>query len=397
MNMMVISHPFGNPFSYNAALAFQEHRLLDVFWTALFAPMGARFRYYPGLRRELVRTRPMPELARLAMTLLPPGRWNGRGHDHIDRIWRLFDRHVASKLTHELTAVYAYEDGACRTFLRARELGLRTFYELPIAYFEFGRSIHEEEARRHPGLDKCMPTLRESEEKLARKRTELEAADVIVTPSTFVKATILAHHKVTAPIITVPYGCDLSAEPKKWSETGGPLKLFYAGMLDPRKGIHYLFQALSQLNPNRYDLTLAGRWTPQFREWLDAKYKLRYKHIGQVRHSMLLEMYKQHDLFIFPTLHEGFGLVLTEAMAAGIPIASTERSGAPDLIENGLQGFIFRAASPESLLSTLQAALDGQDRLPEMGARARARAETLTWAHYRKSLVDTLSPHLAKN
>jgi alpha-maltose-1-phosphate synthase len=394
--MIGISHPFGNPNSYNAALAFQECDSLDVFWTSIFAPLGLPRRRHISLRRELVRTWPVPEMLRLATTLLPPGPWNGRHPSRVDGAWQLFDGHVAGCLNREITAVYAYEDGAHHTFRRARQLGMRTIYELPIAYFEAGRSILEREAQRHPELAKWMPVLNEPEEKLARKRSELDSADIVVTASTFVKNSI-PHNRVRVPIVTVPYGCETSTRPKTWSARRGPLKLIYAGMLDPRKGIHYLFHALSQLDPTRFELTLAGRWNPQFREWLDAKYRVPYRDAGQVLHAKLLEMYKDHDLFVFPTLHEGFGLVLTEAMAAGIPIASTERSGAPDIIEDGVQGFLFRAGSEESLLGTLQRALEMQDCLPEMGARARARAETLTWAHYRKSLIESLTPYLGSN
>lgn len=68
---VIVSHPFGNPNTYNAALAFQEQGLLDVFWTSLFLPLGMGRRYHPGLRRELVHTRPLPEMIRLAATQLP--------------------------------------------------------------------------------------------------------------------------------------------------------------------------------------------------------------------------------------------------------------------------------------------------------------------------------------
>ena len=52
-------------------------------------------------------------------------------------------------------------------------------------------------------------------------------------------------------------------------------------------------------------------------------------------------MYCQYDLFVFPSLNDGFGLVILEAMAAGIPVAATFRSGAPDVIDDGREGFLF--------------------------------------------------------
>ena len=391
---VVVSHPFGNPNCFNAAVAFQEHGVLDSFWTSLFAPLGFSCRYHPALRQELVRTRALPEAIRLATTLLPSGPWNGRNAVWTNRAWNSFDRFVAGKLSDKHTAVHAYEDGAAVTFARARTLGLRTIYELPVTYFEEVRRIHENESLRIPELATWMRALDEPDWKREKKDAEIELADVIVVPSTFVRQSLISHRTTKAQVIVVPYGANLTVSPKAWTSEAGPIKLFYAGRLDPSKGIHYLFEALSHLDSRAFVLTLAGSWAPGFRQWLDTKWQVRYQFLGQLPHARLIESYKHHDIFIFPSLHDGFGLVLLEAMAAGIPVAATEQSGAPDIIEHGREGFLFPAASPEALVQTVQHAMRMRDALPEMGQLARARAGILSWERYRHVLFESLTPYL---
>src|SRR5271168_3896876 len=94
-----VCHPFGNPNSYNAAVAFLEHGLLKRFHTLLYQPLGANKRYHPELPREYVTTYPLNEVVRLAATQLPPARWNGRQQGFVDWNARHFDRQTANALT----------------------------------------------------------------------------------------------------------------------------------------------------------------------------------------------------------------------------------------------------------------------------------------------------------
>ena len=215
---------------------------------------------------------------------------------------------------------------------------------------------------------------------------------MIVCASNYVKRSIENHHGRITPVYVVPYGADVSVPAKVWTagDESGPLRLLYVGMLDPRKGIHYMFEALARIDPGEYHLTLAGRWKDGFREWLDARFKVNYIHIGQMTLRDLYPIYRRNHLFLFPTLHEGFGLVLLEALASGIPVAATERCGAPDIMTDGVEGFWFHSADADSLYEMLRRALNERRRLPEMGRAARLLAERLTWSAYRTRLAKTI-------
>ncbi|MCU1275002.1 MAG: glycosyl transferase group 1 [Bryobacterales bacterium] len=392
MQRVALSHPFGNPNSYNAALAFYERNLLSCFHTCLFAPLGMERRFHPGLRRAPVVTHPQREIARLVSTMVPFSRWNGRSAQMVDRTGAAFDARVSDQLSPSDGAIYAYEDWAFRSFRRARELGLPTFYELPTAHFAEKASWLTLELDREPELARFFDALNEPQDKLLRKQAELEAAAVIVCPSSLVKTSIQDKLPTSTPIHVVPYGTDVSVPSKQWqsSDLYHPIRCVYAGPLNPQKGIHRLFEALERLPFHSYVLTLAGRWTPGFREWLERRYRVHYEHVGHVGAPELYDLYRRSHVLVLPSLCDGFGLVLLEAMASGIPVIASHRTAAPDIISHGAEGYLVRAGDTEDLVRALERCLHDPVALAEMGTGARIKAAQFTWRVYRERLICAL-------
>ena len=91
------------------------------------------------------------------------------------------------------------------------------------------------------------------------------------------------------------------------------------------------------------------------------------------------------DVFVFPSLFEGFGLVLLEAMASGLPVITTQNTGGPDLIQEGKEGFIIPAGSVEALRGKIRWMIDNRERAAEIGRKAHARAKEMTWGSYGKN------------
>lgn len=389
MRRVTVSHPFGNPNSYNAALAFHEAGLLSSFHTCLFRPFGVRRRYHPGLVGAAFQTHPRAEILRLALGSF------GRSPRMVDHTGRLFDQAVAAGLSTEDGAIYAYEDWACNSFLRARDLGLSTYYELPTAYFGETRRLLDQEIRREPGLKPYLQALNEPDAKLERKRRELAMADIVICPSTFVRRSLDGRLSNRSISHVIPYGSDTTVSPKTWSDEDlhRPLRLIYAGALSPQKGLHDLFQALESLSFYSYLLTLAGRWVSGYKDWLSRRYRVHYEYVGQLQSSELYRMYRTNHVLVLPSLCDGFGLVMLEAMASGIPVIATERTGAPDIITHGQEGYLVRAGHPEDLVKVLVRCLDDPEALAEIGRSARRKAEELTWTTYRRRLVSAVCGH----
>ena len=395
MNIRVC-HPFGNSNVYNAAVAFLEAGRLRRFHTALYQPFGLAKRFHAELPSRHVTTHPMREVARLGAAVLPLGKWNGRRQGFTDWVARSFDASTANALQAGDNAVYCFEDSAKTTFERASEIGAARIYELPILHYREMRRIFETETTKEPELAAFFQTLREPLWKLERKDVELLTADIIVVPAHFVQRSIERFLKPPGRFVVVPYGSDVRGRAKDWcaADQSGPLRLFFAGILGPRKGLHILFAALSTLPQRRYHLTLAGRWEPGFREWVSKKYRITYEWLGQIAHAQVYKACRRAHVFVFPSLAEGFGLVILEAMASGIPVITTDQTAGPEIIENGVDGWIIPSGEVDALRVSLETAMEQRIGLAQMGSAARRKAEACNWTLYRSQLRTRISEAL---
>jgi glycosyltransferase involved in cell wall biosynthesis len=116
-----------------------------------------------------------------------------------------------------------------------------------------------------------------------------------------------------------------------------------------------------------------------------------YSWVGQIPQKQVLEICRQSDVFVFPSLAEGFGLVILEAMASGIPVITTDRTGGPEVIEHGQDGWIVPAGDVDALVGAFELVQEMQRFLPEIGAAARRKAELWNWGRYRRELRNSLA------
>jgi len=109
---------------------------------------------------------------------------------------------------------------------------------------------------------------------------------------------------------------------------------------------------------------------------------------------------KASDVLVLPSLFEGFGLVITEAMSQGTPVITTERTAGPDLIEHGKNGWLVKAGSTESLMEAIHSVLTDRRLVSLVGREALETAKRRPWEMYSQELaaaVDAGSGHeLAK-
>lgn len=391
MNALFV-HPFGNSFAYHAALALHENRYLAQFHTCLFNPLHSGLRYLPALHDAPIRLHPGWEVLRLGTTRLPFGNHTGRSQAFVDFVGSRCEREASREISRNVDVVYGYEDFAFHCFRRATELKVKSIYDLPIGFHSSARQFLQTEVTREPQLRPYLQSLHESDKKLYRKDAEIQMADHIICASSFTASTLPRFVKPSTKVSVIPYGVEIVGEPKRWKrvEHQGVLKLLFVGRLDPRKGLHILFEALASLPRKSYRLALAGRWIPGFQRYLQQRYSIDYEELGQVPNRALLSRYSSYDLLVFPSLFEGFGLVLLEAMAAGIPVLTTERTAGPDLLKEG-GGFLVPAGDPDALRNKIENLLSERCQIEFAGHAARKVAERLSWSHYRRRFIAELT------
>jgi starch synthase len=411
--VVVVTHPTGNANVRNVVRGLADSHLLHSyqttvacfasgFWRAISHVPGLgeiRRREYEESLRRFVKTAPLQELCRLASQRLGL-KWlvrNESGPFSIDRIYHSIDNRTARGL-HRATvaACYAYEDGAHSTFKAAKLYGKLCLYDLPIGYWRAAHQILSNEAERRPEWACTLEGLKDSEGKLARKDEELRLADRVIVASTFTRDTLRRCPFPVGPISVVPYGADdalASGLKRVPSQSGGPLRVLFVGGLSQRKGIADLFEAAS-LSDAHLELTVIGRKPSAVCAPLEAALK-KHRWIESMPRQRILAEMRAHDVLVFPSLFEGFGLVVTEALSQGLPVITTSHTCGPDVLTEGEDGFIVPIRDPQAIADKLELLHGDRERLAAMSEAARKKAETLTWESYRRGVVAVVREVLA--
>jgi glycosyltransferase involved in cell wall biosynthesis len=401
--VILLSHPTANQNVRQTALALAEDGLLEEFWTCVdWKQSGFLDRclsFLPGVRKELRRRSFSAELTPFIKTF-PWREWgrlmSGRiglnslaqhetGFFSMDAVYHSLDRHVARRLSSSKTikAVYAYDDAALESFRIARSRGMKCIYEHPIVYWRQVREYQREEAALHPEWAPTLGSLRDSDEKLARKDEELALADVVITSSTFSRDSLSRAPGLKANVHVVHYGAPPVSN-RPIAEVGSKLRVIFVGALSQAKGLGYLLEAADHLK-GQIELTLIGH---RVSAKIPAPAVLdRHRWIQSLPHDKLLEEIARHDVLVFPSLHEGFGLVIAEAMAQGLAVITTPHTAGPDLITNGVDGFIVPIRSADAIEERLVRLTTNRDLLAQMKLAARQKAAIHQWETYRRQLA----------
>ena len=113
--------------------------------------------------------------------------------------------------------------------------------------------------------------------------------------------------------------------------------------------------------------------------------------LGFVNHDNLTKLYNESDVFIFPTLGEGYGLVVLEAMSCGLPVICSSNAGGNDAIIDGYNGFVFDAGDNEDMKKKIEWFIENNNEINKMGLNARRTAEKYTWDEYYKNIINELN------
>jgi glycosyltransferase involved in cell wall biosynthesis len=274
-----------------------------------------------------------------------------------------------------VTAAYAFEDGALKTFERATRRQMVRIWDLPLPHWATLERMWRREAARWPGSMGATPPV-EPEWKRKRKDEELALADVVSVASSFTRRS-LEEIGCKKPVIVTPYGFPVDRFASKDRPTEGPFTVLAVGTQDLRKGTPYLLEAWKHAGIKDARLRLVGpmRLTVDF---LAPRSGL-FEHVPYLPKASLEREYQAADVLAFPTLGDGFGLVMQEAMCCRTPVMTTPRGGGPECITNGVEGWILPEGNLEALVECLRWAARDRDSIWEMGKAARRRAEGWTW------------------
>lgn len=381
--MITLSHPTGNQFVRALLDGLQSAGVLNAFFTTLSTRAGRR---YYDLPRTKIRTRPQRESVRLIAQRLG---WNAfttheTGWASTDAVYQDLDRAVARWIQTPAgkSDVYAYEDGALETFRAAKQLGLKTCYELPIAYWETCHRLLQEEAERFPEWEPTLFSTRDSEGKFQRKTEEISLADRIICPSQFVWDSLpaAARDKCTIAEFGSPLPRPLQPRP-----TGQCLRLLFAGTLSQRKGLADLFAAMHLLNRSDVELVIMGSLVAPMSFYRNHFAGFTYE--PPRSHSAVLDLMSTCDLLVLPSIVEGRALVQQEALSSGLPLLVTANAGGADLITEGQTGFLVPIRAPAAIAEKIAWFADHRSQLSMMRKASQDKAAEYTWKKYSEKIL----------
>lgn len=228
---------------------------------------------------------------------------------------------------------------------------------------------------------------------ISKEEAEYELADSIKVPSTFAKCSYIEMGIPQEKLWMVPYGVDL----EKFYPVDQPSKEFFdilfVGSASFRKGIPYLLQAFSKLQHPHKRLTIVGTIQAELTSILSkAAAEQNIITSGHIPQPQLKKIMSRSHVMVLPSIEDGFGAVLAQAMACGCPVISTTNTGAEDLFTDGVEGFIVPIRNADAITERLQLLADNPDLQQKMSRASLAQVKKIGgWDTYGSAMFNFFS------
>lgn len=186
------------------------------------------------------------------------------------------------------------------------------------------------------------------------------------------------------PVANIPYFCDMSAfasvRRKTPQKAERSFRILYCGQLVHRKGVDLLMKAFIRLAGQhdhvRLKLVGDGELMSELRAGLSDKLRERVEFTGFLQVSELPVHFADADVFVLPSRHDGWGVVVNQAIAAGLPVVCSDAVGAAaDMVVPGENGMIVPAGDEDALHRAFAELAADPDKLNRFAARSRAMAD----------------------
>jgi len=244
------------------------------------------------------------------------------------------------------------------------------------------RLLAEEEQRAHVPQDRPSPWM------IAREEREYALADAIVVPSTFAYESFVRESVPREKLRLLQLGVS-RADFRPSTRTvearcqrilaGGPLRILFVGALSFRKGILDLLAIASRLKGANFEFRLVGPRPAEVAR-ITATLRTVATVLPKQAQADLPETYAWGDVFVFPTIEDGYPIVLAQAAAGGLPILTTTNCSGPDIIREGETGWVLPVRDPEAFVQRLLWCDGHRVELAGMTRRIHEELQQRDWA-----------------
>jgi glycosyltransferase involved in cell wall biosynthesis len=354
--------------------------------------VSALARHHPDLEGQRVASFPALSLGRYGIALLDK---TGRRENWIAR---RFARAVGKlRVPHNVFFGYSYD--SLELLQAERRDGVFTMLCQTDPGSAHYRMIAEEE-KRWP--EYCIPQKQWwVQERAERLRQEWELADVIIVNSAWTRDSIVSAGAPASKIEILPLAYEMpsaergaqsgeQAAPSAKRQAPRTLRVLWLGNVALGKGIQYLIEAGRLLVHEPIEFLVAGNLfiasgiidsSPKNIRWL-----------GRIPRSATSQLYQTSDVFVFPTLSDGFGITQLEALAHGLPVITTPNCGR--VVEEGKTGFMIPPRDPQALAEAIRKFVTDRNLSPSMAPACREAMQAFSVDTYGQRLIEIIQKHL---
>lgn len=277
---------------------------------------------------------------------------------------------------------FGFNTGCLETMQRLRERGVTCVVQQIDAARKHERLILEESARR-PGWQPNPGRIPESY--YARLEEEWRISSVVVVNSEWSRRALIEQGVPPEKMVIVPlaYQRPEGQLPPGREYNGRPLRVLWLGSVNLGKGIAYLLEAAHRLQERKVEFLIAGPIGINLQAVGTVPANVKF--LGRVQRHDVPRIVAQADVFVLPTISDGFALTQLEAMAQGLPVITTPNCGA--VVTHGEDGYIVPIRDAAALAEAIARMDDDRELIVRMAAAALQTVQRFSIAHYGERLI----------
>lgn len=214
-------------------------------------------------------------------------------------------------------------------------------------------------------------------------------ADVVIAASSFTRKSLLYAGVRPERILVIPYGVDGRVFRNDADTPSGKPKVLFVGQNTSRKGFHDLLRTWNRIRNHGAELHVVSGPTAQIQEVNSGAGAIVWH--GRLALTELVRLMNRVDLLVLPSIAEGFGHVLLQALSCGTPILCSDATAGPDLLMGWEEGFVFSSEDWNEFASRLEFWITNVDRLRRLRDAARTLAEGFPWERFREGVRNACS------
>lgn len=391
---------------YLTPIALARHSILERLYTDLYVPPSVGSRVV-GRFAGLVRLASVRRLCQRSAPSIPPNLVTSFPLFGLASLWRQrraktaaariraylssgrrFCELILRRGLGDADAIYAFSSAALELLEYGRASGRLGVLDYPTAPILLDHRLVAEQQQRYPDWSVVQPFDEALLEFAERQREECRAADRVIAISTFVRRAIADEGVPAEKVAVIPLA--LASAPAAAPARGrsGRLRILFVGHESVRKGLPDLVEAIRVLGSSRIEARAIGAsdLTPSGLRRAGQAVEV----VGGVPRGEMIQHYAWADVFVFPSVCDTFGMVILEAMSAGLPVIATDHCAGPDVIREGVDGFLVPIHSPEAIAQKLELLARDRGLRDEMGNNARERAGEFNAERYAENLAGAL-------